>query len=940
MSADRHRRVSDIFLAAVDLAPAERAKLLERSCGDDAALRREVEELLDRDSRPARVDSAAVGTAFRGVFDHARTDADALPRSIGRYEILGLLGQGGMGVVFRARQSNPRRDVALKVLHAALVTPELCRRFEFEASVLARLTSPGIAQIYEADVVREHGRLVPYFAMELVEGAPLTQYADEHGLGVRDRLQLMLRVCDAVSYAHQKGVIHRDLKPANILVSVRMDEVTRTRGRGGEVQDARACRRGHSNVPERTFSLSSVHACPKILDFGVACAMDSEWAVTRQTGAGQLIGTLPYMSPEQVAGDAGQIDTRSDVYALGVIAFELLAGRLPFELSGLSLTECIDRLRTNDAPRLGLLRNSLRGDIETIVAKALERDKERRYASVTALAADIERSLRDEPISARPPTVLYQIRKFTRRNRILVGSAAAVVLALTSGVVATTWQAVVATRSEARAVKLAVRESAARERAEAETRKATEIKSFLQWMLRSASQSQGRGANFTVREALDEAAARIDTEFGGFPEIRMELQATIGLGYKGLGLSEKAEPLLRASLDTRRALLGPQHPDLVQPMWDLALVLRYSGQYEEAEALLKEAHSIAIARLGHDSSRAAGLQSSLALLRLKMGDRIEAQRLLDECVADGANSRSADSISAKLRLARARATGQDFAAAAAAWRDVLAACDAAGPNAAPSTRTFALNQLAQNLAARNRCEEAARLFRVVLDRQVHAVGADAPRVTGTKVHLATCLLALGERSEALTMGAEARAELLAERKYDDAVVLESCHNLGRFYEELSDGDAAEAVYRRGLTIGAQFPPDPETLIIARRLAAVLVNSGHESDAEGLLREVIAVAESNVLADHWQLALCRRTWGNCLRRGGRFAAAETQLLAARAVVERVYGADHAWVRVVARDLVQLYEQSGQQTKAEALRTPAHRASRPADDLPDFDEPELP
>jgi non-specific serine/threonine protein kinase/serine/threonine-protein kinase len=297
-----------------------------------------------------------------------------LPASIGRYRIVRLLGEGGMGAVYEAEQDQPRRHVALKVIKAAWASPELLRRFEQESQALGRLHHPGIAQIYEAGSADTGFGVQPFFAMELIHGMPLVEYADERKLGPRQRMELMIQVCDAVQHAHQRGIIHRDLKPGNILV----DEAGQ----------------------------------PKILDFGLARITDSDSQATRQTDMGQLLGTVPYMSPEQVVADPSSIDVRSDVYTLGVILYLLLAGKLPYTLTR-HLHEAVRTIQEVDPAPLSTINRSYRGDIETIVAKALEKDKTRRYASANDLAADIRCYLEDQPISAKPASATYQLQKFS-----------------------------------------------------------------------------------------------------------------------------------------------------------------------------------------------------------------------------------------------------------------------------------------------------------------------------------------------------------------------------------------------------------------------------------------------------------------------------------------------------------------------------------------------
>jgi WD40 repeat protein/predicted Ser/Thr protein kinase len=387
--------VEALFQQAADLNAAERGSFLDKRCASDPDLRAAVEELLQFDaealSEPDFLPSPAVEVrATLPLFAQLK-----FPKFIGRYRILRRHGEGGMGTVYEAEQDNPRRAVALKVIRGDLVSAEFLNRFRHEAQVLGRLQHPGIAQVYEAGT-GEDGQ--PFFAMEFIRGTPLDDYARVHGLGAPARLELSAKVCDAVQHAHDKGVIHRDLKPANILV----DE-------SGQ---------------------------PKVLDFGVARITDADLRSTSsQTQTGQLVGTLSYMSPEQLTARPSGLDGRSDVYTLGVILFELLALRLPYDLEQLPAHEMARVIEHQEASRLGSIARPYRGDLEIIVAKALEKEKTRRYASAGDLASDIRRYLRGEAILARPASALYQLRKFARRNRALVAGVSGVFAALLVGTV-------------------------------------------------------------------------------------------------------------------------------------------------------------------------------------------------------------------------------------------------------------------------------------------------------------------------------------------------------------------------------------------------------------------------------------------------------------------------------------------------------------------------
>ncbi len=539
--------------------------------------------------------------ATPGGASKAQESAPRIPTTIARYRVVRLIGEGGMGAVYEAEQDHPRRTVALKVIKAGMASPSLLRRFEQEAEALGRLQHPGIAQIYEAGTADTGFGPQPYFAMEFIRGSALRDYVEDNHLNTPQRLEIMEKVCDAVHHAHQRGLIHRDLKPGNILV----DE-------SGQ---------------------------PKILDFGVARVTDRDSQATSQTDVGQLIGTLAYMSPEQVLADPLELDTRSDVYALGVILYELLAKRLPYDI-GNKLHEALHAIREEDPVRLSSVSRIYKGDIETIVAKALEKDKTRRYGSAAELGADIRRYLADEPIVARPPSASYQLQKFARRHKAFVAGAAAVFVVLVAGIVASTRQASRANQERDHATSAEQRANQARDQALKAEQQATEdrnkailaeaqarmdrdkavaekqradteaaaskaVNDFLgkdllgmanpmaQGQIGLAGQPQAGApgaipnANLTVKEALDRAAVKVQGKFGKQPLVEAAIHESMAQTYFGLGVNAEAQKQLESAVALRTRAQGKGHPDTLTSRLNLASFLVGQQHYREAEAMLR-----------------------------------------------------------------------------------------------------------------------------------------------------------------------------------------------------------------------------------------------------------------------------------------------------------------------------------------------------------------
>jgi non-specific serine/threonine protein kinase/serine/threonine-protein kinase len=534
-------------------------------------------------------------TETAGPFD------DGTPGRIGDYRILQKLGEGGMGEVFEAEQEKPvRRKVALKLIKWGMDTKQVIARFESERQALAMMDHPSIARVYDGGAT-EQGR--PYFAMEFVKGESITQYCDRHLLSTRERLKLFMQVCEGVQHAHQKGIIHRDLKPSNVLVTIQDDKPV-----------------------------------PKIIDFGVAKATEQRLTEkTVFTQMGVLIGTPEYMSPEQAEMTVLDIDTRTDVYSLGVMLYEMMTGVLPFdqkELRSSGFDEIRRKIREQEPSRpsaristlpdvakkrkidLPALRRELRGDLDWITLRAMEKDRTRRYGSPSELAADVERYLTDQPVLATPPSVAYKTKKFVKRHKVGVVAGAAVFLALIAGIAGTTIGLVRATKAEAEAK----REAAAAE----------QVSDFLVELFNVSNPSEARGNTITAREILDKGAEKIETELADQPEVQVRLMNTMSMVYSSLGLVDEAlhvlglasticverlgddhrltagtkehlawlhnqrlefgvaEALFREVLETRRRTLGSDHQSTMLTMQALGNVLQLQHRVEEAEPLFRE----------------------------------------------------------------------------------------------------------------------------------------------------------------------------------------------------------------------------------------------------------------------------------------------------------------------------------------------------------------
>jgi serine/threonine protein kinase/tetratricopeptide (TPR) repeat protein len=809
-------RIQSVFLAAVERPADERAAFLDQECGDDAELRQRVDALL------AAHDASGdfLGTPPSGP---TQQTADSLgPQGllgarVGPYKLLQLLGEGGMGAVYLAEQEQPvRRRVALKIIKAGMDSDRVIARFEQERQALAVMDHPNIAKVFDAGAGPSDaaGGLAgrPYFVMELVKGIPITEFCDREHLTPKERLELFVPVCQAVQHAHQKGIIHRDLKPGNVLIAL---------------YDGRPV--------------------PKVIDFGIAKATAQKLTeLTMFTEVGQIVGTLEYMAPEQAELNNLDIDTRADIYSLGVILYELLAGSPPFtkkQLRGAAFDEMLRIIREVEPPKPSTrlssseelpsiaanrhlepakLRRLVHGDLDWIAMKCLAKERGRRYETANGLAMDIQRYLADETVHAGPPSARYRLRKFLRRNKGPVLTVALVLLTLVGGIIGTAIGLVGAEAARRDAVAAQFAEA---DRAEGERRANEELKRRIVQIQKSneilasvfhdldpkSEEKTGKPLRALLGERMDQAVRQLEGEAVGDPLNVNRIQKELAKSLLGLGYPEKAIPVFAKELEANTKLLGPDHHDTLFSKKNLGAAFQDAGRLPEAIKMYEEVLPVLKAKLGPGDRNTLILVNNLANAYQMAGRLPEAIKLYEEVLA--------------VRIAK------------------LAADD-------PDVLT-SQNNLAAAYQACDRLPEAIKLFEVVLAAEKVKSGADHFVTLVTMSNLATVYRKAGRVADAIRQLEEAVPGFQAKLGPNHPSTITSMLNLSMAYQDAGRLPEAIRILEQVVpAFKARLGADhPNTLRSINNLAVAYRNADRVPDAIRLLEEMLPISRAKLGADH-------------------------------------------------------------------------------------------
>ena len=808
----RFQEVRRLFLEARDLETGERSAFLETHA-KDAAMRREVEELLSNHDEP----STFLSSVDTGSGDAADSNTAALPDRVGNYRVVRLIGEGGMGAVYEAEQDSPRRRVAIKVLRTGLGGPGVLRRFQMESEILGKLHHPNIAQVYEAGTF-DNNR--PYFAMEYIDGVSLRRYVRDGEIDERGVLGLLIKLCEGVRHAHARGVIHRDLKPSNIMVD----------GDG----------------------------CVRVLDFGIARASDSDVQTTMGTRGADLVGTLPYMSPEQLSGKPDEIDSRSDVYALGVIAYELLSGDLPIDVSGTTIADAIVTARQGVARALSSCDKRFAGDLSTIVMKALSKEVDRRYQSADVLADDLQRYLDNQPILAKPPTAAYQMRKFASRHKAMVGAAAAFVVLLIVGIVVTSVALV-------RAVE-------ARKQSEQANAISTAVNDFLNNdLLAGIDPATAENRDITMREVLAAASERVDERFEDQPIVAASVHGTLATMYRNIGYSEEEERHRASVFEIFEREYGADDWRTLDAMNNLATAYMEQGRFGEAVPIYQRVYDGRVRELGIDDERVVRIQSNLAAAMMHEGRMGEALVHLEE------------NLAAKRRL-----FGDED----------------------PSTLTT-MNNLAGLYVVRGQHEAAVELYELVVEGRTAALGEASPRTLVARSARGWSLAHVGRAAEARDDLLDA-LDLMRDRlDADHPVALRTMNSLSVAHIKLGEyGEAVEVLMdMRRLQIGRYGAESAQAASVGVQLGIAYCEGGEYEQAIGVLDNAMDLVDRTAIETHWKRGNVRTWLALALIGAEQYERAEKLLLESHGILVSSAEMNTSRLEKTISALIDLYDRSG-------------------------------